>query len=80
MSDPLDRLPRGIRRVFRFPPTRNRMLSDADEEMRFHIDAWTEELRARGLSAADASAAAHARFGDPDEYQRQLKGEVPAKH
>ena len=45
MSNPLDRLPRGVRRLFRLPPTRDRMLSDADEEMRFHIDAWTEELR-----------------------------------
>jgi len=45
------------------------MLSDADEEMRFHIDAWTEELRARGLSPTDAAAAAHARFGDPGEYR-----------
>jgi putative ABC transport system permease protein len=45
------------------------MLSDADEEMRFHIGAWTEELRARGLSPSDAAAAAHARFGDPTEYR-----------
>src|SRR5688572_13383521 len=69
MSNPLDRLPRGVRRLFRLPPTRDRMLSDADEEMRFHIDAWTEELRARGLSPSDAAAAAHARFGDPGEYR-----------
>jgi predicted permease len=69
MPNPLDRLPRGVRRLFRLPPTRDRMLSDADEEMRFHIDAWTEELRARGLSPSDAAAAAHARFGDPGEYR-----------
>src|SRR5688500_3648418 len=69
MSNPLDRLPRGVRRLFRLPATRDRMLSDADEEMHFHIDAWTEELRARGLSPSDAAAAAHARFGDPREYR-----------
>jgi putative ABC transport system permease protein len=69
MSNPPDRLPRGVRRSFRLPPTRDRMLSDADEEVRFHIDAWTEELRARGLSPSDAAAAAHARFGDPGEYR-----------
>ena len=69
MSNPLDRLPRGVRRLFRLPPTRDRMLSDADEEMLFHIHAWTEELRARGLSPSDAAAAAHARFGDPGEYR-----------
>src|SRR5688500_16892285 len=69
MSNPLDRLPRGVRRLFRLPPTRDLMLSDADEEMRFHIDAWTEELRAGGMSPTDAAAAARARFGDPREYR-----------
>jgi putative ABC transport system permease protein len=69
MFNPLDRLPRGVRRLLRLPPTRDRMLSEADEEMRFHIDAWTEELRARGLSPADAAAAAQERFGDRREYR-----------
>ena len=69
MPNPLRRLPPSVRRLFRLPPTRDRMLADADEEIRFHIDAWTEELRARGLSPADATAAAHARFGDPAEYR-----------
>ena len=71
MSNPLDRLPRGVRRLFRLPPTRDRMLSDADEEMRFHIDAWTEELRARGLSPSDAAAAAHARSGRAGSSRRE---------
>jgi putative ABC transport system permease protein len=69
MPNPLRRLPPSVRRLFRLPPTRERMLADADEEIRFHIDAWTEELRARGLSPSDAAAAAQARFGDPGEYR-----------
>ena len=69
MPDPLRRLPRGVHRLFRLPPTRDRMLAEAEEEMRFHIEAWTEELRARGLSPSDAAAAACARFGDASEYR-----------
>ena len=69
MSTSSRRLPRGVRRLLRLPPTRDRMIADAAEEMQFHIDAWTEELRARGLSLSDAAAAAHARFGDPSEYR-----------
>jgi putative ABC transport system permease protein len=69
MPNPIRGLPPSVRRLFRLPPTRERILADADEEMRFHIDAWTEELRARGLSPSDAAAAAYARFGDPDEYR-----------
>jgi predicted permease len=69
MPNPIRGLPPSVRRLFRLPPTRDRILADADEEMRFHIEAWTEELRARGLSPSDAAAAARARFGDPREYR-----------
>jgi putative ABC transport system permease protein len=62
-------LPRGARRLFRLPPTRDRLISDADEEIRFHIDAWTEELRAQGMSADDARRAAIERFGDAADYR-----------
>jgi len=69
MPNPIRGLPPSVRRLFRLPPTRDRIIADADEEMRFHIEAWTEELRARGLSPSDAVAAAYARFGDPGEYR-----------
>jgi predicted permease len=62
-------LPRGARRLFRLPPTRDRLIADADEEMRFHIDAWTDELRAQGMTPDDARRAAIERFGDAAEYR-----------
>ncbi len=76
MRNPFRTLPHGVRRLFRLPPTRDRMLADADEELRFHIDAWTEEFRATGLSQRDAEAAALARFGDPNEYRAHAAGRV----
>jgi putative ABC transport system permease protein len=62
--------PSGVRRLFRLPETRDRLVQDADEEMRVHVDSWIAEYRARGRSDADAQAAALRRFGDPDEYRR----------
>jgi putative ABC transport system permease protein len=61
-------LPRGIRSLFRLPPTRDRLIREADEETRFHLELWSEELRARGLSAVDADAEARRRFGDVHAY------------
>ena len=58
-----------IRNFLRALLRHDAMNREMNEEMRFHIDAWTEELRARGLSPSDAAAAAHARFGDPGEYR-----------
>ena len=60
---------RGIRRLFRLPPTRERLIADADEEVRFHIDAWTDELRAQGMSADEARRLATERFGDAADYR-----------
>ena len=62
-------LPRGVRRVFRLPVTRERLLQDADDEMRMHLDLWTREFRDRGMSEADAEAAALRRFGDLRGYR-----------
>ncbi|HEV8447825.1 MAG TPA: ABC transporter permease [Gemmatimonadaceae bacterium] len=62
-------LPAGVRRLFRLPLSRSRLMRDADEEMQFHLDMWMAEFRAAGLSDVDALAAARRRFGDADEYR-----------
>ena len=62
-------VPSGIRRLFRLPHTRDRLIRDADEEMRVHLDLWTQEFRARGLSQAEAEAEALRRFGNQDAYR-----------
>ena len=62
------KLPPGVRRLFRLPGSRARMLRDLDEEMRAHVAMRVEELRSLGMSEADAEAEALRRFGDPDEY------------
>jgi putative ABC transport system permease protein len=62
-------LPGGVRRLFRLPVTRERLLQDADDEMRMHLDLWTREFRDRGMSEADAEGAALRRFGDPRDYR-----------
>ena len=62
-------LPSGIRRLFRLPPTRDRLIRDADEEMRLHLELWTQEFRSRGLSQANAEAEALRRFGNQHSYR-----------
>jgi predicted permease len=61
-------LPRGVRRLLRLPLTRERLLRDIDDEVRFHLAMRVDELRARGLSEDDANAEALRRFGDHDEF------------
>ncbi|MEO6877571.1 MAG: ABC transporter permease [Gemmatimonadaceae bacterium] len=66
---PTEPLPRGVRRLFSLPASRARLVRDADDEMRFHLEMWTQEFRARGMSDAEAEAAAQRRFGDTTEYR-----------
>jgi predicted permease len=44
------------------------MLRELDEELTSHFAMRVDELRALGMSEADAVAEAHRRFGDADEY------------
>src|SRR4051812_38384026 len=68
---PSDRaLPSGIRRLFRLPPDRDRIVRDDDDEMGFHLEMWAAEFRARGMSEADALTNAQRRFGDQGDYRR----------
>jgi predicted permease len=62
-------LPASIRRLFRLPETRERLVQDADDEVRMHLDLWTEELRAKGMDEAAARAEALRRFGDVTRYR-----------
>ncbi len=62
-------LPRGVRRVFRLPPTRDQLVRDADDEVRLHLAMRVDELRALGVSDDDANAEALRRFGDRDEFR-----------
>ena len=42
-----------------------RLNRDLDDEMRFHLDARTEEYTAAGLSVQEARARARREFGSP---------------
>jgi predicted permease len=66
-------LPAGIRRLFRLPSSRDRIIREDDEEMRFHLEMWTAEFRAQGLNAEEAHAKAQQRFGDYGEYKRHSR-------
>src|SRR4051812_36096662 len=65
-------LPPGIRRLFHLPMSRDRLVQDADEEMRMHLELWTAEFRKRGLNADDAEAEARRRFGDQQTYRAHV--------
>jgi putative ABC transport system permease protein len=73
-----DKLPRGIRRLFRLPQSYARRMRDLDEEIRFHFDALVARLRAGGMSDAEAEAAALKRFGDTDDL-RSYCGAIAAR-
>jgi len=63
------RLPRGVRRLFRLPPTRERLIRDDDDEMRLHLELRADELRALGMTENDAKSEALRRFGDRGEFR-----------
>ncbi|MFN2567191.1 MAG: ABC transporter permease, partial [Gemmatimonadaceae bacterium] len=63
------RLPPSVRRLFRLPGSRARMLRDLDEELQTHLAMRIDELRSLGMSEADAEAEALRRFGDTAEFR-----------
>ena len=63
------RLPPAVRRLFRLPASRGRVLQDLDDEVRVHIEMRVEHLRSLGVGEADARADALRRFGDADEFR-----------
>src|SRR5690242_13967662 len=64
-----DGLPSGVRRLFRLPSSRARLVDDMEGEMRIHVEMRAAELRAAGLSDRDAQTEALRRFGDAAEFR-----------
>jgi predicted permease len=58
------KVPPGVRRILRLPWSRARLEQDLDDELRFHLDARAADIRALGMSDADAMAEAERQFGD----------------
>src|SRR5262245_404085 len=73
------KLPSGVRRLFRLPGSRARMLRDMDEELRAHLEMRIENLRAQGMSRASAEVEALRRFGDTDEFRDYAERRVARK-
>jgi putative ABC transport system permease protein len=73
------KLPRGIRRLFRLPRSRARMLRELDEELQAHFAMRVDELRAQGMSEADAQAEAVRRFGDAAAFRSHEERRVARK-
>jgi hypothetical protein len=68
----MPRIP-GIRRLFRFPPSEDRVRGDVDAEITFHVEARTQELIAKGQDPAAARATAMREFGDVREARDELE-------
>jgi putative ABC transport system permease protein len=62
----------GIRRVLRVSWSVSAVGREIDDEIRFHLEARTEELMNLGLSERDARERAYAAYGDIDESRREL--------
>lgn len=62
-----------VRRLFRLPPRRSEdILTELEDELRFHLENRTEELRAQGMSPEDAWNEAVRRFGTLERARRRL--------
>jgi predicted permease len=59
--------------MFRWPwKSRETILAEVDEELRYHLDRRAEDLRAEGLTREEAERTARAEFGDLDAARRGL--------
>jgi putative ABC transport system permease protein len=67
----IERIP-GVRRLFRMPLGRRTVGAEVDDELRFHLEARTEDLVRRGLSADEARATALREFGDLRQARDEL--------
>jgi predicted permease len=65
--------PSGVRRLFRFPASEDRVTSDVDREIAFHVEERTRELIAGGIDPVAARAAAFGEFGNVREAKKELE-------
>jgi predicted permease len=65
------------RRIFRLPSRDDGLRDEADEEIRFHLEARAARLEREGMNASDARDEAERRFGDvariADEVEELMK-------
>jgi putative ABC transport system permease protein len=65
----MPRIPPGVRRALRLPSSAERLATELDDEVRFHLEMRVAEMVARGMSESDARAEALRRFGDTDDLR-----------
>ena len=63
------RVPPGVRRAFRLPSSRARIISELDDEVRFHVEMRAKALREQGHTEEQAFTEALRRFGDVDDLR-----------
>ena len=61
-----------MRRVFRIPFSRFRLVREVDDEILFHLQSRIDALVAAGMSPADARSSALKQFGDVREVRGDL--------
>ena len=67
-------LPPRVRRLFRLAVHRRALLrEETEDEIRFHLEARTEQLVRRGMRPAEARLEAERRFGSLDAARRDLQ-------
>ncbi len=54
----------GLRRLLRLPPSRQTVVREVDDELRFHLESRVEDLVKQGLALDQAWERARAEFGD----------------
>jgi predicted permease len=64
---------RSFRRLFRFPPSEDRVRGDVEHEIDFHVETRAAELTAQGMAPDAARARAVAEFGDLRDAREELE-------
>jgi putative ABC transport system permease protein len=62
-----------MKKIFSLPFSRERMRSDVDSELSFHLEGRIEELVASGMSRPDAELEAKRRFGNRELVEAEME-------